>query len=164
MWNEPTKDRLSHIPKLYETEHIALKDKTIHLHFFIGGCDWYVAKYVGEELFRGFTILNHDYINAEWGYISFSELRQINIGGIEIDCELKKHWKEPKAGEIPKTRRAMCWKTGEKRQKGTPTKSIVDLLEQAVFDNIIEANCPRCGATIRCELMHKKAIAKDANR
>ena len=40
MWNTPTTDRLSKIPKLYETEHIPLQDKLIYLHFFIGGCDW----------------------------------------------------------------------------------------------------------------------------
>ncbi len=39
MWNTPTKKRLSKIPKLYETEGVALKDKLIYLHFFIGDCD-----------------------------------------------------------------------------------------------------------------------------
>ena len=43
MWNEPTKEQLAKIPGLYETEGIPLKDKLIYLHFFIGGCDWYVA-------------------------------------------------------------------------------------------------------------------------
>jgi hypothetical protein len=48
MWNEPTNERLAQIPKLYETEEISLKDKTIYLHFFIGGCDWYVAETDGD--------------------------------------------------------------------------------------------------------------------
>ena len=48
MWNIPSKERLARIPKLYETEDVPLKDKLIHLHFFIGGCDWYVAEYDGE--------------------------------------------------------------------------------------------------------------------
>ena len=35
MWNEPSKERLAKIPKLYETENIPLPDKLIYLHFFI---------------------------------------------------------------------------------------------------------------------------------
>ena len=101
MWNEPTKERLARIPRLYETESIPLKDKIIHLHFFIGGCDWFVAEFDGEDLFFGYAILNGDQQNAEWGYISFSELKAININGIEIDCELE-HWQPKPASQIPK--------------------------------------------------------------
>ena len=43
MWNIPSKERLAKLPTLYETENIPLQDKIIHLHFFIGGCDWYIA-------------------------------------------------------------------------------------------------------------------------
>jgi hypothetical protein len=43
MWNTPTREELDRIPKLYETENTPLKEKIIHLHFFIGGCDWYIA-------------------------------------------------------------------------------------------------------------------------
>ena len=31
MWNEPTRDQLAKIPRLYETEKIPLKDKLILL-------------------------------------------------------------------------------------------------------------------------------------
>ena len=90
MWNTPTEDRLSKIPRLYETEHTPLQEKLIHLHFFLGGCDWYVAEYDGEDIFWGFAILNNDFQNAEWGYISFSELKSIRVGGWQkIDCELE---------------------------------------------------------------------------
>ena len=64
MWNTPTKERLAKIPGFYQTEHIPLKDKLIHLHFFIGGCDWYVAEFDFEDLFFGFAILNNDFQNA----------------------------------------------------------------------------------------------------
>jgi len=46
-----SKERLDRIPRLYETENVPLKDKLIYLHFFIGGCDWYIAEYDGEDLF-----------------------------------------------------------------------------------------------------------------
>ena len=111
MWNTPTEDRLSMIPRLYETEHTPLQEKLIHLHFFIGGCDWYVAEYDGEDLFWGFAILNDDLQNAEWGYISFSELKSIRVGGwLEIDCELEEFWQVTEASEIEKIRKAHGWK------------------------------------------------------
>ena len=102
MWNIPTKERLVKIPRLYETEDIPLKNKMIYLHFFIFGSDWYIAEYDGDDLFFGYAILNEDTENSEWGYISFSELRSININGIEIDCELEEYWKIKPASEIDK--------------------------------------------------------------
>ena len=105
MWNVPSKERLAMIPKLYETEKVPLRDKLIHLHFFIGGCDWYVAEFDGDDLFWGFAILNNDYEMAEWGYISFSELKSIKVKGwLEIDCELEEYWRVCKASDIEKIR------------------------------------------------------------
>lgn len=107
MWNVPSKDRLSRIPKLYQTEETPLAEKLIHLHFFLGGCDWYIAEYDGEDLFWGFAILNADYVNAEWGYISFQELQDIRTRqGFEIDCEPEDIWTPKIAGEIQKIREA----------------------------------------------------------
>jgi hypothetical protein len=99
MWNEPTRERLSNIPRLYETEDIPLKDKLVYLHFFIGDCNWYVAEYDGEDLFWGYAILNNDHVNAEWGYVSFSEMKEIKVhGAFEVECDL--YWKIRKASEI----------------------------------------------------------------
>jgi hypothetical protein len=105
MWNEPSAERLAKIPRLYETERIPLKEKLIYLHFFIGGCDWYVAEYDGEDLFWGYAILNDDHQCAEWGYISFRELKEIKVAGwMEIDCELEEHWHVRRASEIKRIR------------------------------------------------------------
>ena len=92
MWNEPTKNRLAKIPKLYETEKLNLKEKLIYLHFFIGGCDWYAAEFDGKDMFWGYAILNNDFEMAEWGYFSLSELKSININNIEVDCEFEKYF------------------------------------------------------------------------
>ena len=97
MWNKPTKEQLSKIPKLYETEETDCSDKIIYLHFFIGGCDWYAAEFDGQDIFFGFVNLN-DPQNAEWGYVSLSELAEININGVEIDTDL--HWQPKKFSEI----------------------------------------------------------------
>ena len=110
MWNIPSEERLARIPKLYETENIPLQEKTIHLHFFIGGCDWYIAEYDGADLFWGFAILNQDGENAEWGYISFAELKDIKINGwLQIDCEKEEFWKVRKASEVENIRAAQGW-------------------------------------------------------
>ncbi len=108
MWNEPSTERLAEIPRLYETEHIALELKMIHLHFFIGGCDWYIAEFDGEDIFFGFVILNSDYQNSEWGYISFRELKSIKIHGcLEVDTE--SIWQVCEAQKIEKIRIAHGW-------------------------------------------------------
>ena len=107
MRNTPTKDQLSKIPRLYETEKVPLKDKLIYLHFFIGSCNWYIAEYDGENLFFGFAILNNDYDMAEWGYISFAELQSISIWGIEIDCETD--WTSTPACNIDLIKRYMTF-------------------------------------------------------
>ncbi|MBP7509286.1 MAG: hypothetical protein KA807_15845 [Prolixibacteraceae bacterium] len=104
MWNVPSKEQLDCIPKLYETEQVPLKDKLIYLHFFIGGCDWYIAEYDGDDLFWGYAILNDDHQCAEWGYISFAELKNIKIGWLEIDCEPEEYWKIRPAAEIKRIR------------------------------------------------------------
>ncbi len=108
MWNEPTTAQLDQLPRLYQTEDIPLRNKQIHLHFFIGGCDWYVAEYDGEDLFWGYAILNNDFEMAEWGYMSFHELKSLRIPpGFEVDCE--RDWQVKKASEIEKIRLGNWW-------------------------------------------------------
>ena len=111
MWNVPTEDRLSIIPKLYETEHTPLEEKQIYLHFFIGAADWYIAEYDGNDLFWGFACLGY-LMNAEWGYISFSELKSVKAQGwIEVDCELEEHWKVRPAKEVELICKAHDWES-----------------------------------------------------
>ncbi|BDQ38759.1 hypothetical protein SYK_31190 [Pseudodesulfovibrio nedwellii] len=105
MWNEPSQERLDRMPRLYETEEISLENKEIHLHFFIGGCDWYIAEFDGEDTFFGYAILNQDYLNAEWGYVSFQELKDIKIAWVEVDCETEAAWTIKRASRIPEIRR-----------------------------------------------------------
>lgn len=108
MWNEPSKAMLSAIPQLYSTEHIPLADKEIHLHFFMGNSDWFVAEYDGTDIFFGYVILNGDIQNAEWGYFSYEELKSLKAFGsienntvacIEVDSDL--YWIPKTARNIP---------------------------------------------------------------
>ncbi len=108
MWNEPSKEDLEAIPSLYSTENIPLKEKMIYEHFFIGGCDWYVTEYDPEDqLFFGFAILNNDLEMAEWGYISFKELKDLKVSFLEVDRDL--YFTPTRAESVEKIRLAQRW-------------------------------------------------------
>lgn len=99
MWNVPNEKRLAKIPCNPEVQ--AILDKLVYLHFFIGGCDWYVTEFDGKDSFFGYVILNDDIQNAEFGYFSFSELKSIQVGGYaEIDCEHAKYFPIQKIKDI----------------------------------------------------------------
>ena len=146
MSNKPSKKRLEKIPRLYKTEDVPLKKKRVHLHLFIGGCDWFICEYDGHDLFWGFAILNNDLDMAEWGYISFRELLETNISGIEIDCELEEYFPIRKASEIDKISKGNGWGNNNK-----PEIDLKELIRQAVMDNLLELPCPECTGTLRCE-------------
>ena len=100
-------------------------EKQIYLHFFIGGSDWYVAEYDGEDLFWGYAILNGDFEMSEWGYLSFEELKQIKIPpGFEVDCD--RHWQIKKASQIEKIRIGNGWYETEERKNSSSRKEISD--------------------------------------
>ncbi|MGB6012972.1 MAG: hypothetical protein WBI57_17060 [Desulfobacterales bacterium] len=122
MWNVPSKKRLAKIPGLYETEHIPLQEKLIYLYFFIGNCSWFIAEHDGDDLFWGFAHLGDD-VCAEWGMISFKEMKDIKIKGfLEIDCELEEHWKVRPAKEIEAIRIANGWPKEKNAQQKTSKK------------------------------------------
>ena len=136
MWNSPGIERLARMPGLYETENIPLQEKMIHLHFFIAGCDWYVAEFDGD-LFFGFAILNGDLEIAEWGYVSLDELADLKIGGwLEVDCETEKSWRIRPACEVEKIRMACSWPEPESEREsaldcGCHNKGILEREESA---------------------------------
>lgn len=109
MWNEPPDRELEKIPGLYETENIPARDKIIHMHFFLLGCDWYMAEYSLEErIFFGYAILNADFQNSEWGYISYDELCEVRTPmGYEVDRDL--YWQLRKASEVQKIALGEGW-------------------------------------------------------
>ena len=100
MWNVPSQERLDQIPRLYETESIPIDEKVIHLHFFLGGSDWFIVEYDGGDLFFGYAILNGDLDCAEWGYVSFAELKSLALGPLEVDCEPVEIWRFKRVKEV----------------------------------------------------------------
>ena len=109
MWNIPMDHFLADIPALYATEDKDLKDKLIYIHFFLGNSEWYVAEYNGKDLFWGFVILGGNFLEAEWGYFSFSELQAINAYGVQVDCVPDEYWPIRPAAEIDNISQANGW-------------------------------------------------------
>ena len=119
MFNPPTDVELAKVPRLYETEDVPAKDKVIHLHFFLAGSDWFIAEYDDEDTFFGFACLNNWKDLAEWGYISFKELRElkveapISINGqkalipLEVDRDL--NWISRKSFNVSLIRECLRW-------------------------------------------------------
>jgi hypothetical protein len=115
MWNKPNNEELAKIPAFYSTEEVPLQEKMIHMHFFIGGCDWFAAEYDPETRnFFGFAILNNDYEMAEWGYFSLDELESLKVKFLEVDRDL--HFIPKKAIEVDLIRECQGW-TFEKIQQ-----------------------------------------------
>ena len=105
MWNKPSREELAKIPPLYSTDGVPLKEKMIHMHFFLGGCDWYAAEYDHEsQCFFGFVILNDDLEMAEWGYFNLQELSDLKVEFLEVDRDL--HFEPKKAMEIERIQQA----------------------------------------------------------
>lgn len=80
------KMRIETMPKTYETDHLYVKDKVLHLHYFIGGVDaWIVERDVGDspdgdglgpqiQTYGKQGLFDGGWNGAEWGFISIQEL------------------------------------------------------------------------------------------
>ena len=62
-------------PQIKATE--GAKEHPAIFHYFYGGTDIFICEFDGEDLMFGYTILNGDLQNAEWGYTSLSEITSI---------------------------------------------------------------------------------------
>ena len=111
MWNKPSENILKKIPMLYTTEDVPAKDKMIYMHFFLASSDWFVAEFDGDNTFFGFVCLNGWTDCAEWGYISFRELKELQVkapiliygkkaGFIPLEVDRDINWTPTKASEI----------------------------------------------------------------
>jgi hypothetical protein len=78
---ERLETRLSKCPKLGETD--GMKEHPAVFHYFCGGTDIYICEFDGEDEMFGYTILNGDLHNSEWGYTSLSELTSIPVMNID---------------------------------------------------------------------------------
>jgi len=81
-----TRAMIQTIPPPYATECVALSDKQLHAHYFVGGCDWYVAELSSSDGDAfGYADLGH----GEWGYFNLVEMeRIITASGMVVEREL----------------------------------------------------------------------------
>jgi hypothetical protein len=73
--------QLDKCPTLRETD--GMKEHPAIFHYFCGATDMYICEFDGEDTLFGFTILNGDLDNAEWGYTSLSEITGIPVMNID---------------------------------------------------------------------------------
>ena len=84
----PPFEQLAEIPALYATENTPTADKIVHLHYFVGACDWYICELDPTEgLAFGWARLG-DPMNGEWGYIHLTELEELNSGLLVVERDL----------------------------------------------------------------------------
>lgn len=86
MWNEPSKNQLEKIPKLYSQENV--KDPKVRMKFFLVNMTWYITEFDGKDIMFGWVINDAYSDGAELGYVSFNELKGIKVRGMEVDREL----------------------------------------------------------------------------
>jgi len=80
--------QLGKCPKIGETD--GLKVHPAIFHYFFGGTDMYISEYDPDDgLLFGYTILNADLDNSEWGYSSLLEIRSHCAFNIDY------HFEEP---------------------------------------------------------------------
>jgi hypothetical protein len=82
---ERLETRLSKCPNIKETD--GLQEHPAVFHYFCGGTDIYICEFDGEDEMFGYTILNGDIHNSEWGYTSLSELTSIPVMNIDYYFE-----------------------------------------------------------------------------
>jgi hypothetical protein len=82
---ERLETQLDKCPKLGETD--TMKEHPAIFHYFYGGTDIYICEYDGDDEMFGYTILNGDLPNSEWGYTSLSEITSIPVMNIDYYFE-----------------------------------------------------------------------------
>lgn len=95
----PPPTALAAIPGFEQDRPKRLEETTIHLHYFAGGCDWWIAEAWPEDdggeaiwLAFGYTRLGHIPDGAEWGLVSLTELERINVRGGLVVVERDLSW------------------------------------------------------------------------
>ena len=66
---------LKKCPKIGKTEK--KKEHPVIFHYRLRETHIYICEFDGEDLFFGYTVLNGDLENSEWGYSSLSEIKSI---------------------------------------------------------------------------------------
>lgn len=93
----PSPAVLATIPPLYSTDTTPATEKILHLHYFTGGCDWFIAE-VDPTAGLAFGWAELTPGMGEWGYIPLPELEEVNRGLIIVERDL--HWTPTAASAV----------------------------------------------------------------
>lgn len=106
---------IEQIPGPYGQDGVPADDKIVYLHYFHGGCDWYITERdewgIQYQMF-GYANLGDDEM-AEWGYVGVPELEDSRV-------ELALFWKPCRFGDIGKEKNTVTevngvyWKESRK--------------------------------------------------
>jgi hypothetical protein len=95
-----TKELVSKIPKMYETEKLAPKDKIAQVKLFLPGttCTWYIVEFDGSDSCFGLVDLGYEQ-DVEFGYFSLKELSETkNLYGLGVERD--RHFEPTKFDNI----------------------------------------------------------------
>jgi Protein of unknown function (DUF2958) len=96
----PPPTTLAKVPPLYGTERVAVANKMVRLHYFIGNCNWWIVELDPKEgLAFGYANLGND-DDAEWGYVDLGELSEICLDRGLAVVQRDLHWIPKRFGEI----------------------------------------------------------------
>lgn len=95
----PPKSILSKIPALYGTDGIPAEEKTIHLHYFGGAADWWIAE-IDPETMEAFGYADLGHGMGEWGYVSLPEVEAVNVQRGLVVIERDLYWDLKPFGEV----------------------------------------------------------------
>jgi Protein of unknown function (DUF2958) len=99
MSTDPGTGRPVQLPGLYATQEQSPAEKVLHAHYFVGGCDWWIAEYDTDTgLAFGYACLG-DADLAEWGYVDLCELEAVAVHGGLVVVERDLSWRPVRAGE-----------------------------------------------------------------
>ncbi|WP_327009738.1 AAA family ATPase [Dactylosporangium sp. NBC_01737] len=121
----PPADITATVPELYATDAQPAEDKLLHLHYFGGSFDAWLAEY-DPATGTGYGFVNHgDPSDAEWGYVDLPEVEAINRGLLIIERDL--YWTPVRAGDAnlpgPRAPRPTASPTAEPAPATTPADS-----------------------------------------
>ena len=93
-----TKEIVSNLPKLYETEDVEIEDRVLHAKLFTPWTNWtwYIIEFDGEDRCFGY-VKGHD---AEFGYFSLKELASLE-GPFGLMVERDRHFTPTQVGDMP---------------------------------------------------------------
>lgn len=79
-------NRIRNMPALRTENDL---DAPVYLHYFIGGCDWWISSLDPEDMIGyGYAVLNQDWENAELGDIWLPEIIDLRSGPFQAELDL----------------------------------------------------------------------------